>query len=39
MLRMKTVSLDMFFDTDRVVRAADAATRKNLSKAGKQGRW
>jgi len=34
MLRMKTVSLDMFFDTDRVVRAADAATRKNLSKAG-----
>ena len=39
MLRIKTVSLDMFFDTDRVVRAADAATRKNLSKAGKQGRW
>ena len=34
MLRMKTVSLDMFFDTDRVKRAADTATRKNLSKAG-----
>ena len=34
MLRMKTVSLDMFFDTDRVKRAADTATRKVLSKAG-----
>jgi len=34
MFRMKTVSLDMFFDTDRVKRAADAAARKNLSKAG-----
>lgn len=34
MLRMKTVSMDMFFDTDRVKRAADMATRKNLSKAG-----
>jgi hypothetical protein len=31
---MKTVSLDMFFDTDRVKRAADTATRKVLSKAG-----
>ena len=37
MLRMKTVSLDMFFDTDRVKRpagAAGAAARRNLSKAG-----
>jgi len=34
MLRMKTVSLDMFFDRQRVIRAADAANRKNLSKAG-----
>ena len=34
MLRMKTVRLDMFFDTDRVKRAADTATRKVLSKAG-----
>jgi len=34
MLRMKTVSVDMFFDTERVKRAADAATRTNLSKAG-----
>ena len=34
MFRMKTVSLDMFFDTDRVKRAADTATRKVLSKAG-----
>jgi len=34
MLRMKTVSLDMFFDTERVKRAADTATRKVLSKAG-----
>ena len=31
---MKTVSLDMFFDTDRVKRAAGAAARKNLSRAG-----
>ncbi len=34
MLRMKTVSLDMFFDTDRVKRAGGAAARRNLSKAG-----
>jgi len=34
MLRIKTVSLDMFFDTDRVKRAADTATRTVLSKAG-----
>lgn len=34
MLRMKTVSLDMFFDSERVVRAANAANRRNLSKAG-----
>ena len=34
MLRMRTVSLDMFFDADRVKRAADAAARKVLSKAG-----
>ena len=34
MFRMKTVSLDMFFDTERVLRAADAANRRNLSKAG-----
>ncbi len=34
MLRMKTVSLDMFFDSDRVKRAAGAAARRNLSKAG-----
>ena len=34
MLRMKTVSLDMFFDTDRVKRAAGAAARRNLSKGG-----
>jgi len=31
---MKTFSLDMFFDAERVVRAADTATRRNLSKAG-----
>ena len=31
---MKTVSLDMFFDTDRVKRAAGAAARRNLSRAG-----
>jgi hypothetical protein len=34
MLRMKTVSLDIFFDTDRVKKSADAATRKVLSQAG-----
>lgn len=34
MFRMKTVSVDMFFDTDRIKRAASAATRRNLSKAG-----
>jgi len=34
MLRIKTVSLDMFFDTERVKRAADTATRTVLSKAG-----
>jgi len=34
MLRMKTVSLDMFFDADRVKRSADTAARKVLSKAG-----
>ena len=34
MFRMKSVNLDMFFDTDRVKRAADTATRKVLSKAG-----
>jgi len=34
MLRMKTVNLDMFFDTDRVKRSADTAARKVLSKAG-----
>ena len=34
MLRMKNVSLDMFFDTDRVKKSADAATRKALSQAG-----
>jgi hypothetical protein len=39
MLRMKTVSLDMFFDTERVVRTADVATRKNLSKAGAVVAW
>lgn len=32
--RMKTVSVDMFFDRDKVVREADKATRANLSKAG-----
>ena len=31
---MKTATVDMFFDTDRVKRAVDTATRKNLSKAG-----
>ena len=39
MLRMKTVSLDMFFDTERVKRATDMATRKNLSKAGAVVAW
>jgi len=34
MLRMKTVSVDMFFDRKKVIRAADAAERRNLSKAG-----
>jgi len=34
MLRMKTVSLDMFFDADRVRRSADTAARRVLSKAG-----
>jgi len=34
MLRMKTVSLDMFFDRKVVLRAADRANRKNLSRAG-----
>jgi len=34
MFRMKTISLDIFFDTDRVKRADGATTRKNLSKAG-----
>ena len=34
MLRMRTVSLDMFFDRKKVIRAADSANRKNLSKAG-----
>ena len=34
MLRIKTVSLDMFFDTERVKKVADTATRKVLSKAG-----
>jgi len=34
MLRMRTVSLDMFFDRKPVLRAVDAANRKNLSKAG-----
>ena len=34
MLRMKTVSVEMFFDRKRVIRAADRANRRNLSKAG-----
>ena len=34
MLRIKTVSLDMFFDRKKVIRAADSANRKSLSKAG-----
>ena len=34
MLRMKTVSVDMFFDRKKVIRAADSANRKNLSKGG-----
>jgi len=31
---MKTVSVEMFFDRKAVLRAADRANRKNLSKAG-----
>jgi len=31
---MKTVSLDTFLDRKKVIRAADAANRRNLSKAG-----
>jgi len=34
MLRMKTVSVEMFFDRKKVLRAADRANRRNLSKAG-----
>ncbi len=34
MWRMKTVSVDMFFDKKAIVRATDAATRRSLSKAG-----
>ena len=34
MLRMKTVSVEMFFDRKKVIRAADRANRRNLSKAG-----
>ena len=34
MLRMKTISLDMFFDSDMVKRAVDKTTCKVLSKAG-----
>ena len=34
MFRMRTVSVDMFFDRRKVTRAADAATRRVLSKAG-----
>ena len=34
MFRMKTISVDMFFDSKRIVRAVDAVKRKNLSKAG-----
>jgi len=34
MFRIKTISLDMFFDTERVKRATDSASRKNLSRAG-----
>ena len=34
MFRMKTVTMDMFFDRKKVIRAADPATRRNLSKAG-----
>ena len=31
---MNTVNVKMFFDDDRIKRAVDSATRKNLSKAG-----
>ncbi len=31
---MKTVSLDMFFDTDLIKQAADPATHKALPEAG-----
>jgi len=31
---MNTVNVRMFFDADKIKRAVDAATRKNLSKAG-----
>jgi len=34
MLRMKTVSVEMFFDRKKVIRAADRANRRILSKAG-----
>jgi len=34
MLRMKTVSVETFFDRRKVIRAADRANRRNLSKAG-----
>jgi len=34
MLRTRTVSLDMFFDRKKVLRAADRANRQNLSRAG-----
>jgi len=33
-LRMKTVSVEMFFDRKKVIHAADRANRRNLSKAG-----
>jgi len=34
MFRMKTINIDMFFDSPKVLRAADRATRTSLSKAG-----
>jgi len=34
MLRMKTVSVDMFFSAERIKRAVDKATRDKLKKAG-----
>jgi hypothetical protein len=34
MLRMKTVSVEMFFDRKKVIRAADRANQRDLSKAG-----